>query len=262
MIIDPKDYINPIPLEKTISMNRRKVLAYGDTKGGKTYLGGTFPGMANGEAFILDLDGSLNGLPKSCSKAVTVQAFTRDQINNPNRDERAPIYDCIMRLLSDLNNKPKWNPQTLMIDGLTRLSQFLRDECMWSNRIGEKGGRSRDPVYQKPTWDEYTTLQARLETIFSAINGLDMHIYVTALARRDKDDLTGSIIGMPDCEGSFRKEAGSHFDSVLILGMDAGKHVAYTETTNRMPAGIRGWCGPSKIVEPTFDKIFQEKYFE
>ena len=238
-------------------------MTYGDTKMGKTYFGGTFPGADRGTMLIIDVDGSLNGLPAKCNPLV--QTFTRAEINTIDIHERVPLYDSMMFILDSLIKEPIWDGtkiETLMIDGVTKLSQFLKDECMLSSRIGEKGGQIRNPTYKKATWDEYETLKSRLETIFSAINSLEAHIYVTALARRDKDDLTGQIIGMPDCEGSFRKQVGSCFDAVLFLTTDKGKHVAYTSRVNNMPAGIRGgYHGPGAVTEPTFDKIFNKKNF-
>lgn len=250
----------PTRLSSLPVFTRRKVLAMGETKAGKTYLGGTFPGMLTGKAAILEFDGSLNGLPRNVDKErLAVWQFLHEEINR----KRLPLFSILYDLLvAFVPNPHKW--ETLMIDGLTTLSSLLLDEVMWDGSIGiteKKLVNSKNPANTKANFDEWAALYARLRGLFAVIDALPMNVYCTAMVKRDKNENTGAIVGMPACQGSFRQDAGRHFDAVILLTSKGGKHYAEPKGSSMYPGGIRGYKGPLNIEAPTYQRIFKEDYF-
>jgi len=253
----PSSYLRtPRKLSSLPTANRDKIIVYGETGTGKTYLGGTCPGMRSGKAVIIDVDGSLRGLPPGIDPMV--YTFHQHEISTPDKTKRIPLFRVLYNLLEGLVTNPE-GYETLMIDGLTTLAQFLMDECLWDPTID----RQKDPTKAKPVWDEYGVLQSKLQSLFTLIDALPMHIYVTAMVQKDKDDLSGRITGMPMCIGSFRQEVGRHFDAQLYSErLPNGKVAVNVTTVNNFPAKIRGYIGPLQITNPTYDLIFDPKNFK
>jgi hypothetical protein len=239
---------------ETPRSNKKKVLAYGETKAGKTYLGGTFP-----SPFVIDADHSLVGLP---NHDIPVLTLSRADVASKKESPYELVYETIRALRDNVEpfKTSHTGLQTLMIDGVTSLADLFLVEVMLDGRIGKQ---IRDPIYTKATFDEYGTLVARLETVFTVVDDLDLNIYVTAGLKMDKDEASGMILAMPDVVGSFRQSIGHRFDAVLYLANEKGKHIAYcTPPYPKYPCGIRNWIGPDKIENPTFEKIFNPANFE
>jgi hypothetical protein len=253
----PPSYLRtPQRLNDRPTATRNKVLGCGDTGTGKTHLGGTFPGMRSGKAVIIDVDGSLRGLPSGINP--DVYTFYQHEVNNPDRIKRIPLFKILYNLISEMIPNPN-NYETLMIDGVTTLAQFLINECQWDPTIDKQ----HDPTKAKPSWDEYDTLKSRLQSLFTLIDALPMHVYVTAMIQKDKDDTTGRITGMPMCLGSFRQEMGRHFDAQVYSERTVkGDIVLNTTTINNIPSKIRKYIGPLQITNPTYDMIFDPKNFK
>jgi hypothetical protein len=229
---------------------RWKILSYGSTKTGKTFFIDSLPGPV----FVIDTDGSLGGL---ANPHVLTLSLQREAVL-----DGAPVYATIDDVLRKLLHKEGMFADnaiaSLAIDGVTSLADLLLIELMNSSTVG---GRKRDPLLQKATFDEYGVLGMLLETIFSKVDALTQHIYVTAGARTDTDQLSGAITGMPDVVGSFRQRIGHRFDAMLYTEADKDKFYAYARPHLRYPAGIRRWIGPERIENPTWAKIFEEQKF-
>lgn len=257
--------MQPKLLNGLVSYNRRKICSMGESKAGKTYLGGTFPGMVEGKAGIIECDGSLSGLPKNVNaEKINVFQFLHSDVNNPDPKKRIPLFKLLYELLKSFVPNP-YGWKTLMLDGLTTLSSLLLDEVMWDPKIGvseKKISNEKDPTMTKANFDEWGALLARLQALFSVIDALPMHFYCTAMVKRDKDENSGHIIGMPACQGSFRQEVGRHFDGLILLTCRGGKHYAEPMGSAMYPGGVRGYKGPTSIEAPTYDKIFKEVNFE
>lgn len=255
----------PKPLSALPVFTRRKILAYGVTKAGKTHFGGTFPGMKEGKAAIIEVDGSLNGLPRDIAiDEIAVWQFLHSEVNDPDPKKRLKLFNVLYELLKSFVPNP-YGWRTLMIDGLTTLASFLLDEVMWDKDIGKSTSAlsgERNPTIMKATFDEWGALLARLQALFTVIDALPMNIYVTATVQFNRTD-SGAIIGngMPACQGSFRKEVGKYFDGVIVLQSKGGKHYAYPKGTGNTPGGVRQYTGPTFIEAPTYTKIFKEENF-
>jgi hypothetical protein len=232
------------------AVNRWKIIAYGQSKTGKSFFIDSLPKPV----FVIDTDGSLGGLG---DPHVFVLPLLREDAMRG-----AKIYEVVDDVVSKLTTKTgifaQDPPTTLVIDGVTALADLLLIELMNSSTVG---GKARDPLLQKATFDEYGVLGMMLETLFSKVDGLTQNLYVTAGARTDTDQLTGAITGMPDVVGSFRQKIGHRFDAMLYMESDKNSYFAYARTHLRYTAGIRRWIGPKRIENPTFAKIFMEKNY-
>jgi hypothetical protein len=242
------------PYNEMPTSNRQKILGVGYSKSGKTRFGGTIESDPS-TLFIIDTDGSLDGLPPSAKSAPTLR-ISRDEVLN-GKCKPYEMVDAVIRGIRD--RTPMFaKVRTLMIDGLTTLTDCLMIELMKDVRVGKE---SRDPLLQKATYDEYGVLSARLMTIFTKIDDLDVNIYATAGVKNDKDEVSGMMYAFPDILGSFRNEASYRFNAIIYFTEEAGKYIVYTKTHYKFPAGVRNWIGPEKFEGPTYAKMFDPKNF-
>jgi hypothetical protein len=233
----------------------RKILGVGYSKSGKTRFGGTIEQDPT-KLFIIDTDGSLDGLPPEARNTRFLHISREDVLAK--RIKPYEVVDGIVRGIRDGDALFK-DVHTLMIDGLTTLADCLMIELMQDTRVGKV---SRDPILDKPTYDEYGVLSQRLMTIFTKIDDMTGKIvYVTAGVKMDKDETTGQMFAFPDIIGSFRNEASYRFSALLYFAEEGGKYLAYTKTHYKFPAGVRNWIGEAKIESPTYGKIFDPKNF-
>jgi hypothetical protein len=231
----------------------KKVLSYGHSKTGKTFLGGTFP-----KPFVIDTDHSLSGLTDPHIPAIII---SHEEVRNGT----LKLYDFLYDIIRSLRDKQgpfatKFpDIETLMIDGVSTLADLLLIETMLDVRIGKT---VRNPISEKATFDEYGALGNRLEALFTIIDDLPLNLYVTAGIKQDKDEADGILISMPDIVGSFRKQVSYRFDAVLHTFAEKGKYYVHcVPPSYKTPCGVRRWCGPTQIENPTFEKIFNEKNF-
>lgn len=253
----------PLTLKELKPLGKWKILVYSLTGGGKTWFMGTMPGMDTGEALILDSDGSLDGLPPAAIKGnPLIYPFRKGTVINEDRNKRVKVFDGLVNIIQRLSDDPMCfgrEIKTLGIDGVTVFSDFILSECMLDSRVG---GKIRLPNSNKATYDEYGALGHRLDTIFTMIDALPCNVCVTAGVTTDKDETTGTIMGMPDIIGSFRQRYGHRFSAVLYLEDQDGVHIANTCTVRRFQAKVRrGYIGPKVVKNPSFSSIFKPEYF-
>lgn len=222
-----------------------RVLVYGDQGTGKTRFLATA-----GKVFVIDTDKGARTLKSLHIPAVSFS-----------RGDRY-VYKQIMDLLDRLKKaQPPFDEggeigpvDTFSIDGLTALADVLIYEIM---KWGSRG--SRDPSEEKPQWDDYSVLKARLQSIVQASQDLPCNVIMTANSKLDKDDQTGRMYGVPDILGGFRDAVGRMFDEVYYLdtkrSQNGTKYMLYTRPYDRYKAKSRDDL-PDEIEDPSFEKIF------
>jgi len=228
-----------------------KCLATGLSGTGKTYFGGTFPGV-----YIIDTDGSLDGLG---NKDVPFTSITREDVNSKKVRPFEMTTQIIRSIRDKTNGFEKLDVKTLMIDGITTLGMFFLVEIMLDNKIGKE---SRDPNYSKVERDEYGILEARLSNLFTSIETLTMkgiNLYVTAGVKMEVDNVTGHMYGFPDIIGGFRQRIGHRFNSKIYFSEEQGKKTANMISVGKFISSTRHWSGPDKVEFPTYEKIFGNK---
>jgi hypothetical protein len=77
----------------------------------------------------------------------------------------------------------------------------------------------------------------------------------------DSDEVSSVNVALPNIIGSFRSEASHRFGATLYFTEEGGKYFVYTKSHFKFPAGVRNWCGPAKIEDPDFEKVFDKKNF-
>lgn len=251
--------------KKKISRGLR-LLIVGLTKTGKTYFSGTAP-----SPFIIDTDGSLNGLPEdkenipylSLRVGTAVGRNWTLSVNGTNQEDFNPFYliDELLRELGENNCKIEdYKVQTIVFDGLTSLADLFMFECLLDKKIGQSSSvkdASRNPLTQKATFDEYLALEARLSLLFTKVDDLGLNIIATAGLKMDRDEVSGTIQCFPDILGGFRHDVGHRFDGAVILSNEKLKHFMHIGEYAKFIGGIRRWHGPDKIESPTWDKIVE-----
>lgn len=239
--------------DETPKARKVKILSQGETKVGKTYFISTCP-----SPFIIDTDGSLEGLPDT-HKHLPVLRLSVTQVFNREID----VFDTILSIFDAIKNKkPPFDKivvETLVIDSLSMLAELLMIELMLNQRVGITEKRTsgyRNPMENKPSFDEYNALKNRLLAIHTSIDDLGCHVYETCGVKLDKDEERGTIIVMPDIEGSFRQKIGHRFTIVMEMSRDrSGKFIARLMGDDKVKLGARNYKGPTVVENPTFEKL-------
>ncbi len=228
-----------------------RALITGEFGSGKTHFANTFP-----KPFFIDVDYGLSTTKTSMTakSAPGIRLFPGD-----------PVYQTIMSLLNDARAKrpPLDEYETIVLDSLTSLSRLLLYEITGGNMDPKTG--------QKPGYDEYGSLKVRLSTIVNNLQTLPYHVVVTALTEIDKDEATGSYVGLINTVGSFGKDVGSMFDEVYYVEKRRARnnepgdvvHEFFTEYHPRFAVKSRLQQAakvPAKTANPTFTSLFGNVY--
>jgi hypothetical protein len=221
-----------------------RVLLYGEMGVGKTKFLET-----TGKCFVVDADRGMRTLKSIRMPAIALEA-----------GERA--YNSIMNIIQSIRkgdgpfaeDGPIGPIDTFAIDSLTSLADILMHEQMLFGSLGR-----RNPVDEKPQWDDYNVLKSRLKSIIEAAKNLPTNVICTANARLEKDDQSGKMVGGPDILGGFRGEVGRQFDEVYFLdtkrGKDGVQYLLYTKPVGWYKAKSRDDV-PDSVISPSFEKIF------
>jgi hypothetical protein len=228
-----------------------RALITGEFGSGKTHFANTFP-----KPFFIDVDYGLSTTKTSMTakSAPGIRLFPGD-----------PVYQTIMSLINDAKQKrePLDGYETIVLDGMTSLSRLLLFEITGGNLDPKTG--------QKPGYDEYGSLKTRLASIVTQLQSVPFHVVATALTEIDKDEATGSYVGLINTVGSFGKDVGSLFDEVYYVEKRRARnnepgdavHEFFTEYHPRFAVKSRLQRAaqiPPKIVNPTFDSLYGNIY--
>lgn len=181
---------------------RRKVLVYGESGAGKTHLLGTFP-----DPFVIDSDGG--GLTLAALHIPFVPIKRGEKCFERVMD----ILRCLQRREPPFDN-PNLPVQTIGFDSLTAMADcFLVEAMLYPGP--EKA--PRDPTKQKPEWDDYSAVQARMKTAIKFAEDLGLHVVATAGVKLERDEVLGTFIGKPNIVGSYRDVVAHDFDEEYYL---------------------------------------------
>lgn len=231
---------NPNPRQKAM------LLVYGEFKVGKTLLASTFPG-----AFFIDADKGMRTIKGDVPPSYVV-----------GDDEEKGLYKDIMAMLRAIRagDPPfdKIKVQTLVVDGITALAQRLMNECMRYT----PGKPARDPVNNKPEWDDYMMMKSRIASIITFAQDMGLNVVATCREKIERDEVTGTFVGKPNVLGSYRDDVGYEFDDVGYMTIEgkgeARKYMIYFSQYKYFGAGSRSGL-PLKMESPTYEKLYGEK---
>lgn len=240
-----EDWLNKIKYYDETAPQKVRVLVYGESGSGKTTLASTFP-----NPFFIDSDRGGRTLKGKKIPFVPIE-----------RERKA--YDKLMEFLIGLKTEPKvgdYEIKTLVIDGITSLAEIFLFEIM--KFPGKPGRVPKNPLIEKPDWDDYSMLGSRLLMLHVLLEDLPMNVVVTGLPMLEKDEVTGGFIGKVNVIGGFRNSIAKHYDEVYFLEMVNSRQethcVAHLRKYKYFVAKSRDNLAP-EIQDPTYDKLFNQK---
>ena len=171
-----------------------KILAYGDSGAGKTFLGCTAP---NPCVLLTEPNGMLT-IAAANPQAVVVQANTLQTVHD------------FMRDAMDGSLREATGCDTIVIDSLTELQRMLRDDIM-----AAKGGSGNANV--RWTLDDWSTLTDRMRKLLRMIRDLPFHVVAIALAEVNTDENDARYV-VPAFQGKkLANEVAGYFSMVTYV---------------------------------------------
>lgn len=220
-----------------------KVLIYGASGVGKTYLSGTsnnVEGMA--PTLFVDCESGTYTLRKDFSDVDTV---------------RVTNWKELMAVMNFLMNEDH-EYRTVVIDSLTEVQKFSMYFIM--SRF------NKDPLDEKAGWDEYNLNLEAMRRFVRDCRDLDMNVIFTSLLSIDKDAKSGRFIRSPLFTGKFKEEVAALLDEVFFyypveqyneeLGQDVTVRALLTSPTDTATAKDRSGMLDQVIVNPTMQILF------
>ena len=171
-----------------------KILAYGDSGAGKTFLGCTAPKPC---VLLTEPNGMLT-IAAANPNAVVVQANDLETVHQFMRD----AMDGTLREATGCD--------TIVIDSLTELQRMLRDDIM-KMKSGSGNGNVRW------TLDDWSTLTDRMRKLLRMIRDLPFHVVAIALAEVSTDDSDARYV-VPAFQGKkLANEVAGYFSMVTYI---------------------------------------------
>lgn len=230
-------------------VNQHRLLVYGVPGSGKTQLIGTFP-----DVFIVDTDRGLRTLEKTglLPPPHRILELTRDD------DCFKIIGDIMIRLRDGLEPFDTDPPQTLAIDSVSKLGDFLLHYLL-TNPAGTM--KRKNPDYEKPEFDHWGAFLNQMTTLFDIAKDIKQNVVATA-GVKDVEASDGTKTGAhPFLRGQFKTIIGHCFDDFLYMEVSGGgknlHYEAHSVTYKANPAKTRGTL-PPRIVNPTYEKLYGE----
>jgi len=220
-----------------------RVFAYGAPGSGKTTLASTFP-----EPLFINADKGLASVTKDLKQISVDRSFT-----DP--------YGLVIQVLTDAKQGRgifapdgiAFGTKTIVFDSLTTLSESMLGQIMRE--------QNRDPLKDKPGFDEWGVFQRRMVEIAGRIKDLStqFNIIETAWETTRENEDTKVVAGFPMIPGSYRERAGGDVDELYY--MEARKGAEGLEVTlHAAPKGIFNAktrvLADLKIGNPTYPKLF------
>ena len=225
------------------TMNQKvRVLVYGESGSGKTTFASTFPN-------VLFIDSDRGGRTLK-QKHIPFIPLVRER----------GVYKKLIQSLIKLKTEPTvgdYKLETLVIDGITSLAEIFLYEIM---RFPDKPGRKpKDPLIEKPDWDDYSMLGSRLLMLHVQLADMPFNVVVTGLPMLEKDEVTGGFIGKVNVIGGFRNSIAKHYDEVYFLTMQSNRNethsIAHLRKFKYYEAKSRDNLDP-EVIDPSYDKLF------
>lgn len=234
------EYVQEVERNKYV-----KCMVYGASGVGKTHFAGTSP-----SPLFIDSDKGL--------KTIHTMGLNAPYIPLA-RGER--VYRKVLEVISSAAKKdsPFWKEksiQTIVFDSYTSLADMLMVEIM---KFPSRPENRRDPDNDKPIFDHWTALQARLKNLTKQCQDLGFNIIATCGQQVDKDEVTGAFMGQPAIQGGYRNTIMHDFDEVYYMTAetknDRTEYKLYTKPYRYWVAKSRG-NPPAIVVNPEFEQLF------
>lgn len=227
-----------------------RALVYGPMGSGKTRFALTWP-----NPFVLDIDhGLLTGRK--------LHVPSKRLFPPKDRKDRQRVFQSVMDVLTDARDRsgpfadggPLADRETIVLDGYTALADALMKELL----IGD----GKDFTKEKPEYDHWNALSARLDNITQLSAMVPFNFVATCGNKLDKDEYTGGWVGLPDIIGGFRNDIGYRFDEVYYFeprrgrSSEGGDLVYEAHTAKYRIFDAKSRLGlPTTIVDPTYELV-------
>jgi len=234
-----------------------KALLVGKPKVGKTTLATDFP-----KPFVIDTDHGLASVVDRGIPYLKLERPTKEHYN----DTPCGYMDVRRALLSIKDRKGDlWEalgeidyvPETIVIDSLTALSDYMEEELVINPPYEKKGGEETLQI------QDYNLVQRRLFGIVNLANSLDMHVVCISGVEWTEDDrkkmyenpaLTGNKLG---------QRIPYLFDDVYFMWYDQERKkrmLTTVPTRTFQHSGTRHKVPMKEFIEPDFKQLSQYYY--
>jgi hypothetical protein len=194
--------------EGTVESPYIRCLLYGPPGSGKTTLMATFP-----KPFFLDFDRGMSVLADGNQKLAKVVPRMRFSLGTPEAFEKVcAILRAAIQGTGVFGKDGKaFGTETLALDSYTNMAEVFLDQIM---RLAGK-----DPLKDKPTFDEWGRLKAWCALVNSLLKDLSlkMNVVMSAWSEEIQNDLTKVVRGIPDIIGSTGKRLGGDADETYYM---------------------------------------------
>lgn len=171
-------------------------------------------------AMTFDLPAFIDADQKLCN-AVRRFPGKKFYFDDPNLDAGGqPLNKAAKwtRVLQIGDEMLKSDAKTIVVDSLSRLSQFLEDHVLFHGKTSDGKGElvlGGEKVMSLAYWNPFKSLMSRfILTLRSECKARGKVLIFTAHEKIDKDDVTGTLVYRPLIGGQLADNIGSYFSDV------------------------------------------------
>lgn len=233
-----------------------KALLVGRPKVGKTTLAASFP-----KPFVIDTDHGLASVADQGVPYLRIERPTKEDYNDTPcgfmdvrrvlisiKDKKGDVWDALKEL--------EYIPETIIIDSLTALSDYMEEELVINPPYEKKGGEETLQI------QDYNLVQRRLFGIVNLAKSIDTHLVCISGVEWTEDDrkkmsenpaLTGNKLG---------QRISYLFDDIYFMWYDQERKkrmLTTVPTRTFQHSGTRHKVPMKDFVEPDFNQL--SKYY-
>ncbi len=217
-----------------------RMLIFGSTGAGKTYLCGTLcdlpEGALKGPILYLAIEAGLTTI--------------RERDVEVNKVKGTLTPEKVVTILE--HDPTRWS--VVVLDSLTGYYKMLLKAIMKSDTRPGK-----DALV--PEQRDYQKARIVMDQQVFRLSGLPCHFIATALPSTKQDQLTGAIYTLPSLAGKLEHEIGAHFDVIMHLSVrvkgEGRERVGIVQPGRRIQAKDRFSALGSQVVNPTMPGLWE-----